>query len=336
MTELRFDGRVALVTGSGRGIGRAHALLLASRGAKLVVNDVGVGMGGEPEAASPARQVVEEIRVAGGVAIADTSDVSTEAGSETMVRAAIDAFGRLDIVVHNAGIVTFIPFGKMSYSQYRQLVSVHQDGAFLIAKAAWRHMVAQNYGRFIFTVSGATMATLSHYASAKAALTGFARSLAKEGAPHNILANALSVMAYTRMMTGYFDPASGHVDIGLHGQDAIERWWRDNLRPEQVSAAMAWLAHDASGITGETIIAGGGHVARQYLASTEGFADVGLTLEHVEKNRDLVLGMTAPRDGSGADGMGDWMGKIVAGGAPPIPNPSPTASPSRLGSGTDL
>lgn len=325
MDLMRFDGRVALVTGAGRGMGRAHALLLAERGAKVVVNDIGVSMAGQGEDGNPADLVVAEIEAAGGAAIADRNDVSTEHGATAMVQAAVDHFGRIDIVVHNAGIVTFIPFAEMSYEQYRRLVSVHQDGGFLVAKAAWPYMVAQNYGRLIFIVSGATMATLSHYAAAKAALSGFARGLAEEGTPHNIRVNALSVMAYTRMMSGYFHEGSEHVDIGMHGQSDIENWWREHLRSEQVSAAVAWLGHERCAISGETLITGGGWVARQYLEMTPGFAHVDLTPEMIEDYRDAVLGVGAGGPTSVAAGLESWFRKIVEGGAPLPPAPRPPA-----------
>ena len=316
---LRFDGRVALVTGAGRGMGRAHALLLAARGAKVVINDLGVDMGGAGETGAPADDVVAEICAAGGSAVADRSDVATEAGAEAMVRAAVNSFGRIDIVVHNAGIVTFIPFSEMSYADYRKLVAVHQDGGFLVAKAAWPHMLRQAYGRLIFITSNATMPTLSHYASAKSALTGFVRPLGAEGATHNIRANALSVIAYTRMMSGYFDPDSGHADMGLHGQREIEDWWRDNLRPDQVAAVVGWLAHESCDITGETLMTGGGHVARQFIGAAEGYANAELSPELVAAQRGLIIGSEADLGASGPAGLARWMDQIVAGGAPPLP-----------------
>lgn len=146
MEDLRFDGRVVLITGAGRGLGRAHALLLASHGAKIIVNDIGAAMNGGGASAAPAQEVVAEITRRGGIAFADASDVSVEQGAEEMVQFALERFGRLEVVIHNAGIVNFTPFSQMSYAQYRRLVAVHQDGGFLVAKAAWPQMCKPTAG----------------------------------------------------------------------------------------------------------------------------------------------------------------------------------------------
>lgn len=326
MCELRFDGRVALVTGAGRGMGRAHALLLAARGAQVVVNDLGVDMAGEGGSPAPAAQVAEEIRALGGIAIADTSDVSTEQGTQAMVRAAVESFGTIDIVVHNAGNCTFIPFAEMSYQQYRQLVAVHQDGGFLVAKAAWPHMVRQNYGRFVFISSLANMGSLTHYGSAKAALTGFVRPLAAEGAGHGIQANALTVLAFTRMMAGYFHEGSGHRDIGLFGEARLERWWRENIRPDQVSQVIGWLTHEACGLSGETLMTGGGLVTRQLIGFTHGFAQADLTPEIVAANSEEILRLDDihPHVTLSTD---EWaFERMIEGGAAPLPASGPPAS----------
>jgi NAD(P)-dependent dehydrogenase (short-subunit alcohol dehydrogenase family) len=304
-------------------MGRAHALLLAQRGAKVVVNDLGVSMGGEGASSGPAEEVAAEIRAAGGSAVADINDVSTEQGANAMVQTAIDAFGRLDVVVHNAGTVTFIPFPEMTYEQYRKLVAVHQDGGFLVAKAAWPHMVQQSYGRLIFISSLASMATLAHYASAKAAVTGFVRTLAAEGQSHGIRANALSVIAFTRLMEGYFHKDSGHYDMGLFGQVDIENWWRDNLRPEQISQVVGWLGHESCPISGETLMSGGGFVTRQFVGFTDGYANADLTPELVAANAEAVLHLNGAQ-AYGAPGADFWtFQRMVEGGAPPLPTPRP-------------
>jgi NAD(P)-dependent dehydrogenase (short-subunit alcohol dehydrogenase family) len=320
MEKLRFDGRVVVVTGAGGGIGRAHAHLLADRGARVVVNDIGVGMAGGGRSHSPADQVVTEITDSGGIAVASMDDVATEHGAYRLIATAVDTFGRVDAVIHNAGICTFIPFAEMTYEQYRQVVSVHQDGAFLLAKAAWPHMVAQRQGRLVFISSLANMGRIAHYAAAKSSLVGFVRSLAAEGSEHGISSNALSVLAYTRMMSGYFHRDSGHADIGLFGQAAMEEWWRDNLRPEQVSSVAAWLAHDACDISGETLLTGGGHVARQFVGISAGFAHRELTPEQVAGHRDEILAVTADFNIHGAAEQGNWqLKRIVDGGAPRLP-----------------
>lgn len=320
MDELRVDGRVAVVTGAGRGIGRAHALLLASRGARLVVNDIGVEMNGEDGSRDPADDVAAEINRLGGSAVANTSDVSTEDGANAIIQSALDSFGRIDVVVHNAGICTFIPFAEMTFEQFRRVVSVHQDGAFLIAKASWPHMLRQNYGRFVFISSLANMAKIAHYAAAKSSLTGFVRSLAAEGAANGIRANALSVLAYTRMMGGYFHQDSGHTDIGMFGQQEMEEWWRDNLRREQVSQVVGWLAHETCDISGETLMTGGGHVSRQFVGLSQGYAKAELTPELVAEHRDAILAVGADFHVHGAAEQGDWqLQRIMSGGAPSLP-----------------
>jgi NAD(P)-dependent dehydrogenase (short-subunit alcohol dehydrogenase family) len=322
MTDLRFDGRVALVTGGGRGMGRMHSLLLAQRGAQVIVNDLGAAMDGAGESGAPADEVVEEIRHAGGIALADTHDVATQHGANEMVALAIRHFGRLDVVVHNAGIVTFIPFSQMTYQQYRQLVSVHQDGGFLVAKAAWPHMVKQAFGRFVFITSLASMPGLTHYASAKGALNGFARALAIEGASHNIQSNALSVIAYTRLMAAFFNPDSGHFDVGLHGQRAIEDWWRMNLRPEHVSQVVGWLAHEKCALSGETLFTGGGQVCLQFLGLTQGHANAEITPEEALAQQQEILHIGSEFHVLRSGGLDQWLfDRIVDGGAPPLPAP---------------
>ena len=320
MDELRFEGRVALITGGGRGMGRAHALFLAGRGAKVVVNDLGVSMGGADASHAPAAEVVAEIENKGGSAVADGSDVSTQEGANAAVQAAIDAFGRIDIVVHNAGIVTFIPFEEMTYDDYRRLVAVHQDGGFLVAKAAWPHMAAQKYGRLVFITSLASHASLAHYASAKAALSGMVRSIGAAGGPRNIRANALHVIAYTRMMAGYFEDGDQPDALGVRGEHQIEEWWKDNLRPEQVSPVVAWLSHDACEANGETLLTGGGHVSRTFIGMTEGFADINLTPELVGGNWNSIRSVDNGFMVHGAGALEGWQfRRIISGGAPEMP-----------------
>ena len=181
MSRLTFEGRVAIVTGAGRGLGRAHALLLAERGARVVVNDLGVALDGAGASRGPAESVVAEIQSAGGAAVPSFDSVATESGAANIVRTAVEAYGRVDIVVHNAGPVTFAPFGSMSYEQYRQLMTTHADGGFLLCRAAWPYMERQRFGRIILISSQAALSGLpnqAHYVMAKTALTGLARALA--------------------------------------------------------------------------------------------------------------------------------------------------------------
>jgi NAD(P)-dependent dehydrogenase (short-subunit alcohol dehydrogenase family) len=192
VADLRFDGRVAVVTGGGRGIGRAHARLLAARGAHVVVNDLGVALqGGRPES-EPARDVVAEIEAAGGTAVADGSDVAKTDGAEALVGKALDSFGRVDIVVNKAGIIRWAPFPEVDADDLAAHLSVHAAGSFNVSRAAWPQMTAQGYGRIVMTTSSAIFGapTLVSYGAAKGAIVGLARSLATAGAEHGIAVNA--------------------------------------------------------------------------------------------------------------------------------------------------
>lgn len=293
--QLRFDGQVALVTGGGRGMGRAHCQLLAERGAKVVVNDFGVAMGGSVAVDTPAEAVAAEIVAAGGEAIADHNDVSTPEGAEAMVSAAIAEWGRIDIVVHNAGIVRFAPFGEMTYEDFRSVISVHLDGGFLVARAAWPHMVARKYGRIVFITSQAALAGLennANYGAAKTGLVGLARGMALDGAQHGIKVNSVGVLALTRMMDGFFDsPDDARPSIGAAG-DAKD-WWRTYVRPELTSPAICYLAHEECPVSGEMFDTAAGRVSYQYLTMTEGFVDLDLSIEAVRDN----FGQVTSRDG---------------------------------------
>lgn len=269
-------------------MGRAHCLELARRGARVIVNDTGAGMGGDGEDFSIAEQVVTEVRSLGGEAVASLSSVATAAGAENMVACALDNFGRLDAVIHNAGIVGFAPVHEMSLEDYRRVVSVHLEGGFLIARAAWPHMARQRYGRLVFITSQAALSglpNLAHYGSAKAGLTGLSRVLALEGVEVGIRSNCLGVTAMTRMMEDYFTPADPNRPDVLRETSA---WWERFNRSELVSPVVAYLAHENCALNGEILDTGGGHVSRQYLATTEGFLDLELTAEDVERNIERI------------------------------------------------
>ncbi|WP_240436867.1 SDR family NAD(P)-dependent oxidoreductase [Streptomyces sporangiiformans] len=205
MTDLRFDGRVAIVTGAGGGLGREHALLLASRGARVVVNDIGGSMAGEGVDDAPAAAVVEAIRERGGQAVADSHSVATPEGGRDVVRTALDAYDRIDIVVNNAGILRDKPFHEMTPDQLDPVIDVHLKGAFHVTVPAWSVMREQGYGRVVNTTSAAGLlgsARKSGYGAAKAGLLGFTRVLAVEGAAHGIRVNAVAPVAATRMLAG--------------------------------------------------------------------------------------------------------------------------------------
>ncbi|HKY82166.1 MAG TPA: SDR family NAD(P)-dependent oxidoreductase [Sphingobium sp.] len=320
---LRFDGEVALITGGGRGMGREHALLLASRGAKIVVNDFGVAMSGAAMTETPADEVVAEIRAAGGEAIADTNDVSSPAGARAMVRAAIDAWGRIDIIVHNAGIVTFAPLAEMPYEDFRKLVSVHLDGGFLVTQAAWPHMVRQKHGRVILISSQAGLAGLpnsAHYSAAKTAVTGLARAITLEGKEHGIHGNALDVLAYTRMMEDFFTGEKGREDAGVRLSGA--QWWQTYVRPDIISPVVAWLAHRSCEVAGQIINTAAGRVCNQYLTMTQGFTDPNLTPESIAANVDKIFDRSGgTREFANGEDYALWQFAKLSeeAGVPPIP-----------------
>jgi len=261
MSELRFDGKVAVVTGGGRGLGRCHALLLASRGAKVVVNDLGGNVkGGTRPEGNPAQQVVDEIGAADGVAVADTNDVSTPEGTKTIIETAIREFGHIDIIVHNAGISETLPFTQITWNMLDRMWGVNIRGAWGLAQTAWPYFSKQKYGRIVNTGSWA-MAGISdcaHYCTAKAAMLGFTKAIALDGAPLGIKANTLLPSAWTRM---FEDAVKDAKLIAL-----TKKYWK----PEFVSPVVAYLAHESCEISGEAISAQGGRIERVFYADGNG------------------------------------------------------------------
>jgi len=204
MSDFSFDGRVAVVTGAGRGLGRSYARLLAERGASVVVNDLGGSIEGDGADAGPAQSVVEEIVAAGGRAVADTHDVSTQAGGEAIIDAAIEHFGRIDIVVNNAGIIRWAGLPEVDLANLEAHLAVHLVGSFNTTRAAWPHFVEQGYGRVVLTTSSGLFGFDNNlsYAAAKAGVVGLARSAKLAGEPHGIKVNLIAPAAQTRMAGG--------------------------------------------------------------------------------------------------------------------------------------
>jgi NAD(P)-dependent dehydrogenase (short-subunit alcohol dehydrogenase family) len=253
--ELEFKGRVAIVTGAGGGLGRQHALALAARGAKVLVNDLGGGVDGSGGSVSAAQAVVDEIRAAGGEALANGASVTDFAAVEAMVQQAIDAWGRVDILVNNAGILRDKSFAKMDMTDFRLVMDVHLMGAAHCCKAVWPHMVAQSYGRIVMTTSSTGLYGnfgQANYGAAKLAQVGLMQTLSIEGAKYGIHVNALAPTAATRMTEG------------LMPQEVL-----DALKPEAVVPAMLVLAH-ASAPTRTILCAGAGSFEAAHITLTEG------------------------------------------------------------------
>jgi NAD(P)-dependent dehydrogenase (short-subunit alcohol dehydrogenase family) len=282
MADLGFDGKVAIVTGAGGGLGRQHALLLASRGARVVINDLGGSVTGDGSDKGPAETVVAEIVDAGGEAVADGNSVATPEGGEAIIQTAIDAFGRVDIVVNNAGILRDKTFHNMTPELLDPVIDVHLKGAFNVTRPAWIRFREQGYGRVVNTSSNSGILGnfgQSNYGAAKMGLVGFTRVLAAEGAKYNIKANAIAPIARTRMTEE------------LLGAGA------DRFQPELVAPVVAWLAHEDCPVTGEVYTVGAGRVARFFIGMTEGYFNPKLSLEdvrdHFEQIRDEA-GYTVP------------------------------------------
>jgi NAD(P)-dependent dehydrogenase (short-subunit alcohol dehydrogenase family) len=295
VSELSFEGRVAVVTGAGRGIGRAHARLLAARGASVVVNDLGGSMAGIGANAEPASTVAAEIVAAGGAAIADNHDVATAAGAQALVDAAVAEFGRVDILINNAGIIRWVGMPEVDADNLAQHHAVHVGGSFNTTRAAWPHMVDQGYGRIVMTSSSGVFGLLENlsYATAKAGVIGLTHSLMTEGAAHGIKVNAIMPAAMTRMA----------------GRSADETEELDNadpstaaaMAPDLVAPMVAFLAHEDCPISGEIYAAGGGRFARVFIAQTPGYVQTAPapTIEDVAQNWTTIndeTGYSVPAD----------------------------------------
>lgn len=282
MSAIRLDGRVAIVTGAGRGIGRAHARLLAERGCAVVVNDLGTDGEGKGNDPTVAQAVVQEIIEAGGQAVADCSDVGDPTDAETLVRTAIGEFGRIDAIINNAGIVYPRPFEEISLADCERVWRINFGGSFNVTQAAWPHFKNQQYGRVILTGSGAGTygrAQTAAYGSAKGAIQGLARTLALEGEEYGILVNLITPGAFTRM-----------AEAALTEPEALERA-RNQMHPDFVAPLAVWLASERCQVSGQTFTAYAGRVARVAFGTGRGFTNLNLTPEMIEENYSQIEGL---------------------------------------------
>jgi NAD(P)-dependent dehydrogenase (short-subunit alcohol dehydrogenase family) len=318
--DLRFDGQVAVITGAGGGLGKQYALLLAARGARVVVNDIGgsvTGVGSNTEAASA---VVAEIRKGGGEAVADSHSVTSPEGGQAIIDTALRAWGRVDIVINNAGIVGDAPFEDMTADRLEPLIDVHLKGVFYVTRPAWKLMREQRYGRVLNTCSAAGILGaegMSNYGAAKTGLIGFTRVLAAEGTGHNIKVNAIAPIAYTRMLAHSVDGATGREAIKNDASsqavlDDLVGQYLQKLDPALVAPVVAFLTHQDCPVSGEIYTVGAGHVARFFVGRTKGFYSPALSIEdvrdHLEEIRDETR-YTVP--GGPADEMGDLFATIM-------------------------
>lgn len=287
MSDLRFDQRVAVITGSGRGLGRAYALLLASRGAKIVINDVGSSLQGQGADAGPADEVVREIRATGGEAIACTESVATREGGKAIIQAALDQWGRIDILVHNAGNVRRAALKEMSHEDFNAVLDVHLRGAFHVVRPAFEAMCKAGYGRIVLTSSVSGIYgnhNVANYATSKTGMIGLCNVAALEGAAAGVKCNIIAPGAVTRMAEGL--DTSQYPPMG----------------PELVAPVVGYLAHESCAITGEILSSMAGRVSRIYIAESPGVYQPSWTIEQV----------------------GQQLGAIREGGTPWVFAPVPT------------
>jgi NAD(P)-dependent dehydrogenase (short-subunit alcohol dehydrogenase family) len=294
MADIGFDGKVAIITGAGGGLGREHALELARRGARIVVNDLGGSVNGNGGDVGPAQAVVQEIVALGGEAVADTNTVATPEGGAAIVKSAVDAFGTVDIVVNNAGILRDKSFHNLDQAMIEAVIQVHLLGAFYVTQPAYRIMREKGYGRIVSTSSNSGILGnfgQSNYGAAKMGLVGLTRVLAIEGRKHNIKANAIAPVALTRMTEDMFGDVGQALDPGL------------------VSPLVAYLSSEACEVSGEVYSAAGGIISRFFIGLTPGYYNPKLTAEDIAENLAEIrddAGYTVPRDNN------DEIKKIVS------------------------
>lgn len=273
MSELRFDDRVAVITGAGRGLGRAYALLLAARGARVIVNDPGSSIAGGDIDTAPTDEVVAQIRAEGGEAVACTESVATAGGGRAIIDTALDRYGRIDILIHNAGNVRAASMKEMTYEDFDAVLDVHLRGAFHVVRPAFPLMCEAGYGRIVLTSSiGGLYGNhgVANYGVSKAGMIGLSNVVALEGEAEGVQCNVIVPGAVTRMAEG--------IDISAYPP----------MGPELVAPVVGWLAHESCSITGENLISIAGRVAKAYTAETQGVYRDEWSVEEVGKQVDAI------------------------------------------------
>ncbi|GAT05905.1 SDR family NAD(P)-dependent oxidoreductase [Mycolicibacterium fortuitum] len=279
MSTLRFDERVAVITGAGRGLGREYALLLASKGAKVVVNDPGGSLSGDGADTAPAQQVVDEITTAGGEAIAVTDSVATVEGGQAIIGKAVERFGRVDILIHNAGTVRRGSLKELTYNDFEAVLDVHLRGAFHLVRPAFPLMCDSGYGRVVLTSSiGGLYGNheVANYAAAKAGILGLCNVVALEGAADGVLCNAIIPGAVTRMAEGR--DTSAYPPMG----------------PDLVAPVVGWLAHETCSVTGEYFVAIAGRLARAAVFESPGVYQPSWSMEQVGEQMTRIRDLSEP------------------------------------------
>ena len=291
MSELRFDDRAVIVTGAGRGVGRCHALAFGARGAKVVVADLGGELDGSGSSSGPAEDVVQEIVASGGEAVACHASVADEKGAVSIVQAALDAFGRIDVVVNNAGIADPDLFEDLSLERFRKMVDVHYLGTVNVTFAAWPHMLEAGYGRVVNTTSEGALGTVpkcTSYGGAKGGVLAFTKALANDAMRHGLKVNAVAPRANTRLSAPWVLAKT----YDLPEDVFTESDTMAQFRPELVSPAAVFLAHESCTLNGEVLVSGGGQVMRMVIMENEGITKDVLTPEDIADNLDRLMDLS--------------------------------------------
>ncbi|MEW5783478.1 MAG: SDR family oxidoreductase [Bacillota bacterium] len=285
MEKIRFDGKVAVITGAGGGLGKAYALLLASRGAKVVVNDLGGTFDGSGSDSTPAQKVVDEIKAAGGEAVPNYDSVADWESAQKIIKTAVGTFGKVDILINNAGILRDKSLLKMEMEDYRKIMSVHLDGTFFCTKAAFPFMREQAYGRIVSTASAAGLYGnfgQTNYGSAKMGIAGLMNCVAQEGVRYNILANTIVPTAGTRLT------------FTVMPEEVIAK-----VKPEYVAPIVAWLCSEQCLESGKMLSAGGGYFSRAAVVEGPGVVfdpNKEITVEAVVEKLDQIMNLEGGRE----------------------------------------